>query len=107
VQRRNKAFLGTNREGICIYALFSWSIILLQISEAASASRSDDTAKLKSAILTYMHEDPKHGSRFKGDYDLELLIPGDSKDKRGFQHLDTAVHLCPFRLMDDFEKDPM
>jgi len=90
-----------------IFDPLSWSIILLQISEAASASRSDDTAKLKSAILTYMHEDPKHGSRFKDDYDFELLVPGDSKDKRGFRHLDTAVHLCPLRLIDKFEKDPM
>jgi len=91
-----------------IYALFSHSIILSQVSEAASASRSDDTTKLKSAILTYMHEDPKRGSQFAGDYDgLELLIPSDSKDKRGFKHLDTAVHLCPFRLKEDFDKDPL
>jgi hypothetical protein len=78
----------------------------LKLSEAASASQSDDTTKLKSAILTYIHEDPAYGSRFRDDYEFGLLVPGDPKDKRGFKHLDTAVHICPVRLKDDFEKDP-
>ena len=74
---------------------------------AAAASRSDDTTKLKSAILTYIHEDPKRGSKFSDTDNFELLVTSDSKDLRGFRHLDTAVHLCPLRLMDDFENDSL
>ena len=88
------------------YALFSRSAIFLQITEAASASRADNTAKLKSAILTYMHEDPTCGSPFSKDYEFGLLVPGDPKDKRGFLHLDTASHLCLLRLKEDFEGNP-
>ena len=78
-----------------------------KISQSASGLRSDDTAKLKTAILTYIHEDPKHGSKFASDYEVEMLITSDSKVFHGFQHLDTGDLLCPLRLKAEFERDPL
>ena len=80
--------------------------IFFKVSQAACGLRSDDTTKLKSSILTYIHEDPKQGSIFAFDYDVQILIASDSKDLRGFRHIDTAVHLCPLRLKANFEQDP-
>lgn len=69
---------------MCTYT-HQYIIIILsfnptKISEAAAGSRSDDTTKLKSIILTYLHEDPKQGSRFSADYEFSLLIPSDPKE---------------------------
>jgi hypothetical protein len=89
-----------------IYALFN-SLTLFELSHSACGLRSDDTTKLKSAIITFIHEDPKQGSPFASDYDFNILIASDSKDLRGFQHVDTATHLCPLRLKAHFENDPM
>ncbi|KAF8876376.1 hypothetical protein CPB84DRAFT_1852984 [Gymnopilus junonius] len=77
------------------------------ISEASSASRGDDTAKLKASIVDLIYEDPKLGSMFAADYDIECLISSDGKQSRGFYHLDTAAHLCPLRLREDFDADPV
>ena len=74
---------------------------------AASGLRSDDTTKLKSAILSFMHEDPKHGSIYAADYVVEILVPSDAKYMRGFKHVDTAALLCPLRLKADFDQDPL
>ena len=37
----------------------------------------------------------------------ECLINSDSKIQRGFHNLDTADLLCPLRLRDQFNEDPM
>jgi hypothetical protein len=79
----------------------------LKVSSAASGLRSDDTAKLKSAILSFIHEDPKRGSIYATDYVMETLVASDAKDLRGFKHVDTAAHLCPLRLKADFDRDPL
>jgi hypothetical protein len=76
-----------------------------KLSQSAYGLRSDDTTKLKSGILAFVHEDPKHRSAFTSDYNMEILIASDSKDLRGFQHMDTAAHLCPLRLKAHFEED--
>jgi hypothetical protein len=86
--------------------IISLAEIFSKVSQAACGLRSDDTTKLKSSILTYIHEDPKQGSIFAYDYDLQILVASDPKDLRGFRHTDTAVHLCPLRLKADFENDP-
>jgi hypothetical protein len=87
---------------------FIFALTILKISEAACGLRSDDTTRLKSAILTYFYEVPKNGSTFANDYDnFEVLVASDGKDLRGFQHMDTAVHLCPLRLKEQFEVDPL
>jgi len=78
----------------------------LKVSSAASGLRSDDTTKLKSTILSFLHEDPKHGSKYAADYEVEILVASDAKDIRGFGHVDTAAHLCPLRLKADFDEDP-
>ena len=91
----------------------TWCTILhlaelsLKLSQSAYGLRSDDTAKLKSGILTLMHEDPKHGSAFASDYDIDILTTSDLKDLCRFQHMDTAAHLCPLQLKAHFEKDPL
>jgi hypothetical protein len=94
---------------VCAYMLaFIFGLTRLKISEAACGLRSDDTTKLKSAILTYFYEDPKHGSKFSNDYDnFEVLVASDGKDLRGFRHMDTAVHLCPLCLKEQFKADPL
>jgi hypothetical protein len=79
----------------------------LKVSSAASGLRSDDTTKLKGAILSFMHEDPKTGSIYSADYEVAILVASDSKDMRGFRHVDTAAHLCPLRLKADFDDDPL
>jgi hypothetical protein len=61
---------------------------------------------LKSSILALIHENPKEGSTFAHDYDLQILIASDSKELRGLKHMDTAAHLCPLPLKADFENDP-
>jgi hypothetical protein len=87
------------------FPIFS-SDFFLKVSSAASGLRSDDTTKLKSAILSFLHEDPKHGSKYAADYEVEILVASDTKDVRGFSHVDTAAHLCPLRLKADFDEDP-
>ena len=88
--------------------LFIFGLTILEISEAACGLRSDDTTKLKSAILSYFYEEPKRGSMFASDYDnFEVLVASNGKDLHGFQHMDTAVHLCPLRLKEEFEVDPL
>lgn len=62
---------------------------------------------MKSAILAYIHEDPKSGSEYAADYDVELLLPSDIKDMRGFKHVDTAAHLCPLRFKAKFDEDAL
>jgi hypothetical protein len=37
----------------------------------------------------------------------DRLINSDSKNQRGFNNLDTADHLCPLILRDQFNDDPM
>ena len=86
---------------------FIWLIYFFKLSQSAYGLRSDDTTKLKSGILAFVHEDPKRGSAFASDYDMEILIASDSKDLRGFQHMDTAAHLCPLQLKAHFEEDPL
>jgi hypothetical protein len=82
-------------------------LIISKISSSASGLRSDDTTKLKSAIIGFIHEDPKKGSVYAADYEMEILVASDIKDMRGFRHVDTASHLCPLRLKAEFEKDPL
>ena len=89
------------------YAPISLSLFVFELSHSACGLRSDDTTKLKSAIIASIYEDPKQGSPFAGDYDFNILIASDSKDLRGFQHVDTAAHLCPLRLQARFENDPL
>jgi hypothetical protein len=96
-----------NKVGAFISTLSLVSSDCLKVSSAASGLRSDDTTKLKSAILSFIHEDPKHGSIYATDYVMEILVPSDAKDLRGFKHVDTAAHLCPLRLKADFDKDPL
>jgi hypothetical protein len=81
--------------------------MIFKFSDAANEARADDTSKLKFAILNYMFEDPKAGSKFKDHEGYEILIPIDIKDSRGFRHIDTASFLCPLRLKEEFEKDPL
>ncbi len=94
---------------VCAYRhIFHILLTTLKISEAACGLRSDDTTKLKSAILTYFYEVPKLGSLFANDYDnFEVLVASEGKGLRGFQHMDTAVHLCPLRLKEEFDADPL
>jgi len=95
-----------NKVGTYIYNPLFSSQCFLKVSSAASGLRSDDTTKLKSAILSFLHEDPKHGSKYAADYEVEILVASDAKDVRGFRHIDTAAHLCPLRLKADFDEDP-
>ncbi len=81
--------------------------MIFKFSDAANEARADDTGKLKFALLNYMYEDPKTGSSFKDLEGYEILLPNDSKDSRGFRHIDTASFLCPLRLKKEFEKDPL
>jgi hypothetical protein len=62
---------------------------------------------LKTAILSFIHEDPKRGSKFAADYEIEILVASDAKDMRGFKHVDIAALLCPLRLKGDFDEDPL
>ena len=78
-----------------------------QVSEYAKRGRSDDTSKLKGAIVELIYEDPRAGSRFKDDYDIQCLLAGDDKDTRGFYHLDTADLLVPLSMREDFNDDPV
>jgi len=89
------------------YTSISSLLIYLKISSSASGLRSDDTAKLKSAILAFIHEDPKTGSTYAANYDVEILLPSDIKDMHGFKHVDTAAHLCPLRFKAKFNEDPL
>ncbi|KAF8910911.1 hypothetical protein CPB84DRAFT_1958086 [Gymnopilus junonius] len=77
------------------------------ITEASGQSRGDDTSKLKTAILEYLYENPREGSKFKFDYEIEQLLSADHKNIRGFNHLDTADLLCPLSMRDEFERDPV
>ena len=61
---------------------------------------------LKSAILEYIYENPKKGSRFDADIQNECLFLSDSKEQWGFRNVDIADHLCPLRLKAEFENDP-
>ena len=54
-----------------------------------------------------MHEDPKRGSMYAADYKVEILVPSDAKDMRGFKHVDTAALLCLLHLKADFDEDPL
>jgi hypothetical protein len=90
-----------------MFPLVSSDSSCLKVSSAASGLRSDDTTKLKSAILSFIHEDPKRGSIYATDHEMEILVASDAKDLRGFKHVDTAAHLCPLRLKADFDKDPL
>jgi len=63
--------------------------------------------KLKSAILSFIHEDLKHGSIYVADYEIEKLVANDAKDMCGFKHVDTAAHHCPLSLKADFDEDPL
>ena len=89
------------------FLFISSTDFISKVSASASGLRSDDTAKLKSAILPYIHEDPKSGSVYAAFYDVELLLPSDIKDTRGFRHVDTAAHLCPLRFKAKFDEDPL
>ena len=47
-------------------------------------------------------------SRFREKVDDYIpLLPSVSKNFRGFRHADTASLLCPLRLLDQFEADPV
>jgi len=54
-----------------------------------------------------MFEDPKGGSKFKDLEGYEVLLPVDTKDSRGFRHIDTASLLCPLHLKEEFDHDPL
>ena len=65
----------------------------------ACGLRSDDTTKLKTAILTYFYENPKRGSLFANDYDnFEVLVTSDGKGVEGPMTVVTVLN-DPF---DDF-----
>lgn len=81
--------------------------IIFKFSDAANEARADDTGKLKFAIFNYIFKDPKAGSKFRDLEGYEILLPTDSKDNRGFRHVDTASFLCSLRLKEEFEKDPL
>jgi hypothetical protein len=87
--------------------IISLTSFVFELSHSACGLRSDDTTKLKTAILSLIHEDPKQGSTFAHDYNFARLIAGDPKELRGFHHIDTAAHLCPLRLKAHFEDDPL
>ena len=89
------------------YTSISSLLIYSKISSSATGLRSDDTAKLKSAILAFIHEDPKIGSTYAANYDVEILLPSDIKDMHGFKHVDTAAHLCPLQFKAKFNEDPL
>jgi len=78
----------------------------LKISDASSASRADDTSKLKNAILDLIYEDPKKGSTFPLELQDERLVASDSKSLRGSHNIETAYHLCLLKLKATFEEDP-
>ena len=78
-----------------------------QVNNAAGRSRSDDVSSLKAAILDYIYEDPKKGSRFSVDIQSERLLSNESKEYWGYRNIDTADHLCPLKLKDEFGKNPM
>ena len=63
--------------------------------------------KLKCTILSFIYEDPKHGSIYAADCEVEILVASNAKDMRGFKHVDTAAHLCPLRLKANFDEDPL
>ena len=87
---------------IIIDFLYPFDWFYSKVSASASGFRSDDTAKLKSAILSYVHVDFKSGSKY-----AELLLPSDIKDVRGFTHVDMAAHLCPLLFNAEFDEDPL
>lgn len=91
-----------------IYFINYVYLLVVEISDAADSARSDDTGKLKFAILNYIHEDVKKGSKFDDNthFIYEPLFPHDHKDYRGFRHVDTANLLCPIRLKEEFDTDP-
>ena len=62
---------------------------------------------MKFSILEYLFENPKRGSRFPPALKNDRLLNSDSKNLRGFHNLDTADLLCPLRLHDQFNEDPM
>lgn len=80
--------------------------MLVKITKARNQARSDDTNKIKFCILNYMYEDPRIGSNFKDREGFQALLSHDSKDRRGFNHVDTADLLCPLHLKDEFAADP-
>jgi hypothetical protein len=92
---------------VSTYYIYWHVFIIFKFSDAANEARADDTGKLKFAILNYMFEDPKSGSKFKDLEGYEILLPIETKDSRGFHHIDTASFLCPLRLKEEFEKDPL
>ena len=93
--------------GAYIYSYFDFSLILFKISTSATSLLSDNTTKLKSAIITYIHKDRKASSIYVADYDVDILVPSNIKDICGFRHVDTASHLCPLRLKVKFDNDPL
>lgn len=62
---------------------------------------------MKGAIVELLYEDPKVGSRFQADYEIERLLGSNRKGARGFYHLDTADLLCPLSMKNEFEDDPV
>ena len=74
----------------------------LQVEQASSGARGDDTAKLRDGILTFMFEEP--GTRTAGfhpDLQQEPLIPGAEKSLRGWAYIETAFLLCPERHLEE------
>jgi hypothetical protein len=57
--------------------------------------------------LDFLYEHPKSQSKYNFDWDIDRLTGSDAKAARGFNHVDTADLLCPFRLKEKFEEDPM
>ena len=102
-------YLSVNQQSRYMYRHFLEFLLIffLEVSLAASGLQSDDTTKLKCTILSFIHEDPKHGSIYAADYEVEILVASDAKDMRGFKHVDTATHLCLLRLKADFDEDPL
>jgi hypothetical protein len=79
----------------------------LQVEQASSGARGDDTSKLRDGILTIMFEDPcTRTAGFHPTLQQELLIPGSEKSVRGWAYLETAFLLCPERHLDEFKRDP-
>ncbi len=81
-------------------------LTFFKITKARNQARSDDTNKIKFSILHLFYEDPKIGSKFKDRNEFQALLAHDSKDSRGFKHIDTVDLLCPLCLQREFKENP-
>ncbi|KAG1760732.1 hypothetical protein EDD22DRAFT_954727 [Suillus occidentalis] len=71
------------------------------LSSAANDARSDDTGSLTREGLVYMLKNPET------DQFNPPLLKQHGKIARGWNHVQTARLLCPMRMLDVFDNDPL